>query len=100
VPLQPEQDANVFLAQRQHAARLIAPHDAGTPLLAKTARQMLADTSYRANARRLQAILARTDGASVAAAAILGVLDGDAEHVGHPRHRAQAGSGHATGNQP
>jgi len=37
VPLQPEQDANVFFAQRQGAARLLTPKAAGSARLAKAA---------------------------------------------------------------
>ncbi len=80
VPLQPEQDANVFFAQRQRAARLLTPKAAGSARLAKAAQQMLADPGYRDNARRVQAIFAATDGAGAAADAILGLVG---DRLGH-----------------
>jgi UDP:flavonoid glycosyltransferase YjiC (YdhE family) len=100
VPLQPEQDANVFLAQRQGAARLVSLRGAGTPLLAKVAGHMLADARYRDNARRIQAIFARTDGASAAAGAILDLLAGQREDAENPGQAAPAGSPRVTRDQP
>ena len=71
IPLQPEQDLNVALAERQGAARLVPQRDARTAALARTARTMLADDRYRTNARRVQQIFAAADGPSAAADAII-----------------------------
>ncbi len=71
IPLQPEQDANVVLAERQGAARRVAPPDAAGPALAAVAREMLADAGYRAQAARLQAAFARVDGPGAAAELIM-----------------------------
>jgi UDP:flavonoid glycosyltransferase YjiC (YdhE family) len=76
IPLQPEQDANVFLAQRQGAARLVPLDRAGGPALTKAARELLGDDRFRRNARRLQAIFERSDGAGAAAEAILELARG------------------------
>jgi UDP:flavonoid glycosyltransferase YjiC (YdhE family) len=71
IPLQPEQDANVALAERQGAARLVPLSAAGSALLSRTAREMLATDRHRDSARRLQALYARADGPAAAAEAIL-----------------------------
>ncbi len=71
IPLQPEQDLNVALAERQGAARLVAQRDAGTAVLARTASKILADARYRENARRIQRIFAAADGPGAAADAIV-----------------------------
>jgi UDP:flavonoid glycosyltransferase YjiC (YdhE family) len=75
MPLQPEQDANVALAERQGAARLVPPSAAAT--LARTAREMLGTDRYRHNARRLQAHFARVDGPAAAADAILELAEAE-----------------------
>ena len=75
IPLQPEQQWNVYLAERQGAARYVAQRDAGTAVLTRTARAMLRDEGYRLNARRLQAVFARTDGPAAAAEAIRNLAD-------------------------
>jgi len=62
IPPQGEQDANVWLAQRQGAARLVAPRDAGTDAMTSAARDLLAGTSYRTNAARIARIYAAADG--------------------------------------
>jgi UDP:flavonoid glycosyltransferase YjiC (YdhE family) len=71
IPLQPEQDANVALVERQGAARLVPAHGAGTTLLTRSAQELLVDGRYRANAARLQEIFARVDGPGAAAEAIV-----------------------------
>jgi UDP:flavonoid glycosyltransferase YjiC (YdhE family) len=75
VPLQPEQDANVALVERQGAARLVPQPLAGTRALADIARTMLGDPGYRRQALRLQAIFARADGPGASADAIIELLD-------------------------
>ncbi|MFN8190138.1 MAG: hypothetical protein U0R78_06770 [Nocardioidaceae bacterium] len=67
IPLQPEQDTNIVLAERQGAARRVALKHAGSPRLTRVARELLDDPSYRANAQRLAAIYASVDGAAVSA---------------------------------
>lgn len=71
IPLQPEQHFNVYLAERQGAARPVRQRDAGTGVLTRTAQAMLGDATYQRNARRVQAIFAQTDGPAAAAEAIL-----------------------------
>jgi UDP:flavonoid glycosyltransferase YjiC (YdhE family) len=71
IPLQPEQDANVSLAQQQGAARLVAQHDAGTDVMTSAARELLADPTYRTNAARIARIYAASDGPAGAAEAII-----------------------------
>ena len=73
IPLQPEQDANVAFAERQGAARLVPRSAAGTPLLARTARELLGSQDARRHARRLQQIFAAADGPGAAADAIIGL---------------------------
>ncbi|HTE63144.1 MAG TPA: nucleotide disphospho-sugar-binding domain-containing protein, partial [Solirubrobacteraceae bacterium] len=84
IPLQPEQDANVALAERQGAARLVPQSAAGTATLTRTAREMLAADHYRQSARRLQALFARVDGPAAAAEAILELADGERAPAGRP----------------
>ena len=69
IPLQPEQDLNVALAERQGAARLVSQRDTDT--LADVAREMLGNGHYRENAQRLQEVYAGVDGPAAAAAAII-----------------------------
>jgi len=71
IPLQPEQHANIALAERQGAARLVSQRAAGTAALARAARALLDDPRYRENAHRLRATLAHIDGPGAAADAIL-----------------------------
>jgi UDP:flavonoid glycosyltransferase YjiC (YdhE family) len=71
IPLQPEQDANVYLVERQGAATLVPESKAGGPMLLAAARRMLRDEKYLRSARRLQKIYERVDGPGLAAAAIL-----------------------------
>jgi UDP:flavonoid glycosyltransferase YjiC (YdhE family) len=71
IPLQGEQDANVWLAQRQGAARLVPQRDAGTDTMTSAARELLADVAYRTNATRIARIYAAADGPGAAAAAII-----------------------------
>lgn len=73
MPLQPEQDTNIALAERRGAARLVSLKDAATPRVATLAAEMLADPSYRNAAQRMRTAYARVDGAREAAAAILDV---------------------------
>jgi UDP:flavonoid glycosyltransferase YjiC (YdhE family) len=74
LPLQPEQDTNVVLVERQGAARRLAPQRADAPRLSAMVRSMLADPSYAQNAQRLKRAYDAVDGAAGAADAILDVL--------------------------
>jgi hypothetical protein len=71
IPLQPEQDWNGQLIERQGAGRRISMRDAASPKLATLVRTMLAQPSFRENARRVQSIYARLDGPALSAQAIL-----------------------------
>jgi len=71
IPLQGEQDANVWLAQRQGAARLVAQRVAGTDAMTSAARELMADVTYRTNAARIARIYAAADGPGAAAEAII-----------------------------
>ncbi len=69
-PLQPEQDLNLVLLERQGAARRIGPRDARPSRLVAIAREMLADDRWRRAARRIQRIYEAVDGPGNAADAI------------------------------
>ena len=60
----------MWLAQRQGAAPLVAHRDAGTDVMTSTARELLADATYRTNAGRIARIYAAADGSAAAAQAI------------------------------
>jgi UDP:flavonoid glycosyltransferase YjiC (YdhE family) len=75
IPLQPEQDANVVLAERQGAARRVAQRQAGTRAIPDATRKLLTDSTYRARARQLQETFAAVDGPAAAAGAIVTLLD-------------------------
>ncbi|NUT33133.1 MAG: hypothetical protein HOV79_08675 [Hamadaea sp.] len=75
VPLQPEQDANIALAERTGAARCVPLAQAGGPVLTRTARELLADPRARAAAARMREVFAQVDGAAGAAEAICELLD-------------------------
>lgn len=79
VPLQPEQDLNVHLLQRQGMALRIPPQTAGSAAMTKAVRRLVDQPSYREQAARLQAIVAKLDGATAAAQVISRYL---AEHRG------------------
>ena len=67
IPLQPEQDANIVLAERQGAARRLPERAGGSDRLAQVVQEMLKDPTYRKEARRLQEAFARVDGPGAAA---------------------------------
>ena len=71
LPLQPEQDWNGQLVERQGAGKRMSLQDAASSKLPALVRQMLADESFRDNARRIQAIYAQLDGPGSAAEAIM-----------------------------
>jgi UDP:flavonoid glycosyltransferase YjiC (YdhE family) len=85
IPLQGEQDANVAFAQHQGAARLVAQRAAGTPAMAAAAQGLIADTTARDSARRIQQIFGRVDGPAAAATAILEVAAGARPRQPQPR---------------
>ena len=82
LPLGPEQHLNVALAEREGAARAIAPALAGTPELTAAARALMTVPRHRAAAERLRDAFARVDGAGRAAEAIIAVASGVAVHPG------------------
>ncbi|MGC4089761.1 MAG: glycosyltransferase [Polyangiaceae bacterium] len=67
VPLQPEQDLNLYLIERQGAGRLLPLRQVGSTRMVELVRGMLADATYRAQAQRLKSLLEREDGAGNAA---------------------------------
>ena len=85
IPLQGEQDANVRLAQRQGAARLVAQRDAGTDAMTSAARELLADVTYRTNAARIARIYAAADGPGAAAEAIIELASTSSGSASGPR---------------
>jgi UDP:flavonoid glycosyltransferase YjiC (YdhE family) len=70
IPLQPEQDLNVHLVERQGMALRVAPRHAGGPAMTAAVRRLLEGPGYREQALRLQSIVAKVDGAAGAARAI------------------------------
>ena len=70
IPLQPEQDLNVHLAERHGMAIRLAPRLAGGAAMTSAVRALLDRARYRDQAMRVQAIVSRIDGAGNAAAAI------------------------------
>ncbi len=81
IPLQPEQDLNVVLLERQGAARRINPRTVGTGRLIRIVREMLTDDSYRRAAERVQRLYTAVDGPGNAADVIMELaaeMDGSA----------------------
>ncbi len=70
IPLQPEQDLNVHLVQRQGMALCVPPHAANSVATTNAVRRLLDEPSYRDHAQRLQSIVAQIDGAKTAAQVI------------------------------
>jgi len=75
IPLQPEQDLNVHLAERQGMAIGLAPSRARGPAMTGAVRRLLDQPRYREEAMRVRSLVSRIDGASNAAAAIRRHLD-------------------------
>lgn len=71
IPMHPEQDLNVALLQRLHAAVSVAPRHAGTARLTEAATQILDDPTFASEARRIRDLYAAVDGPGNAAEAIL-----------------------------
>jgi UDP:flavonoid glycosyltransferase YjiC (YdhE family) len=82
IPLQPEQDLNVHLVERQGMALRIARRLATTDTMADGVRRLIDQPRYREQATRLQSIVSQVDGASGAARAIRHYL-GERRGVGH-----------------
>ncbi|MDQ3790277.1 MAG: hypothetical protein M3422_23925 [Actinomycetota bacterium] len=70
-PLQPEQQANLDIAERQGLARTIPLAHATTPAMTRAVRALLHDEHARAAAQHVRDLYAATDGAGNAAGAIL-----------------------------
>ncbi|WP_214104552.1 glycosyltransferase [Acrocarpospora catenulata] len=75
IPLQLEQDLNVALLQRHHAALLVAPRHAGTDRLTRAAARMLAEPRFRTEAQRIRDLYAVVDGPGNAAEAIIDLTE-------------------------
>lgn len=71
IPMHPEQDLNVALLHRLHAALPVAPRHAGTARLTQAAARMLTDPHFTAEARRIRDLYAAVDGPGNAAEAII-----------------------------
>jgi UDP:flavonoid glycosyltransferase YjiC (YdhE family) len=71
IPLQPEQDLNVALLERQGAARLVPRRAAHTVRLASVADDMLRTEQYRAAADRVRRLYDAVDGPGNAADVII-----------------------------
>lgn len=91
VPLQPEQDLNVHLAQRQGMALRVPPQSASSPAMTNAVRRLLDQPSYRDEASRLRSIVSKVDGPAGAARAIRRYL---AERRGVRGSPAAARAGH------
>lgn len=71
LPLQPEQDWNGQVVERHGAGKRLSLKAAATSQLPALVQQMLRESSFRDNARRIQAIYAQLDGPGSAAEAIM-----------------------------
>jgi UDP:flavonoid glycosyltransferase YjiC (YdhE family) len=70
IPLQPEQDLNVHLLQRQGMALCVPPQRASGAAMTNAVRRLLDQPDYREQASRLQSVVAKVDGPAGAARAI------------------------------
>jgi UDP:flavonoid glycosyltransferase YjiC (YdhE family) len=73
IPMHPEQDLNVALLHRLHAALPVAPRHAGTARLTQAAARVLGEPRFRAEAQRIRDLYAAVDGPGNAAEAIIEV---------------------------
>lgn len=70
IPLQPEQDLNVHLLQKQGMALRVRPQEAGGLAMTHAVRLLLEQPSFRDHADRLRSIVSKVDGPAGAAHAI------------------------------
>lgn len=70
VPLQPEQDLNVHLVERQGMALSVPPQSAGGAALTNAVRRLVDQPTYREQAGRLRTVVEKVDGPAGAAQAI------------------------------
>jgi UDP:flavonoid glycosyltransferase YjiC (YdhE family) len=70
IPLHPEQDLNVHLAERQHMAIRLAPGLVGSATMTKAVRALLDGPHYREQALRVRSVVSAVDGARNAAEVI------------------------------
>lgn len=75
IPLQPEQDGNVYLLERMGAAILLPQKQVGRGVLARAIGSVLAEPRYREAAKATQAAYAKRNGPAQSADAILSYLD-------------------------
>ncbi len=87
IPLHPEQELNVALAQRQGMAVAMAPRHAGTPRMTDAVRQLIGSEPHRQAARQASRHYAGLDGAARAAEALLAHLR---DHAAERQPEAQA----------
>jgi UDP:flavonoid glycosyltransferase YjiC (YdhE family) len=88
MPLQPEQEWNVALAEKQGAARMVSVR-AIEGSLPVALRELLADDGARAQAQRVAEIYAKYDGPALAAQAIIDYLGAGVESTGLGVSRAR-----------
>jgi UDP:flavonoid glycosyltransferase YjiC (YdhE family) len=93
IPLQPEQDLNVHLVQRQGMALRLAPRSATGAAMTDAVRSLLDQPGFREQAMRLRSIVSEVDGATAAARQISRHL---AQRRGTHRSPAAAGACAAT----
>ena len=74
MPYHGEQELNVGLAEAKGMAIRLSPEDAATARMTAAVEQLLADSSYRANAQRVKRCYAEVDGAAGCAREILRYL--------------------------
>lgn len=74
IPLQPEQDLNVHLVQRQGMAILVPPQIASSMAMTNAVRRLFEQPSYRYQAGRLRGIVENVDGPACVARAIVSYL--------------------------
>lgn len=81
IPLQPEQDLNLHLVERQGAARVLPLARVNSQDMSPLVASMLATLSYRASAQRLQKLLRAVDGPGRAADYMVRLAEGGMDAV-------------------
>lgn len=74
IPLHPEQELNVDLAARQGMALAVAPRHARTDRMTSAIHRLASEAGFKQQARRVQSLYAKCDGARDAATAITDYL--------------------------
>jgi UDP:flavonoid glycosyltransferase YjiC (YdhE family) len=81
VPLQPEQDLNVHLVERQGMALSVPPQSASGAAMTNSVRRLVDEPSYREHASRLRSLVAKVDGPARAAQAISRYLTNERQNL-------------------